>query len=328
MRRKAWRRRRWCFRSCRTGLLVAPFFAGLDTEHRPQLQDHRAADRRARRRRKMQAAGLLRASMRLRHARQPGRASTQTLLSDLSDALKAFQDAMAALGTCQQRHRLHALRLRAHVQAGGNARHRPWLGQLRVRHGRRGEGRRLLRNGSRAGAKRAGRPRQGRALDSDDVARAVRRDAVRAGSASPKPTCPTCSPTSALSRTRTWGSCPSCVVATLRRRKRRRRFPPRDSQLGCLRRHRRLRVHVGHARADGNASGAAPTSARDRGGSSRGSGFPWGFDDGERTPNRRFLRPPALVHALVGPGVSYDAGLALPRKRRHSSTIPRSLQCP
>ena len=107
--------------------------------------------------------------------------------------------------TRQQRDHVLDVRIRPHVQAGQQPGHRPRLGQLRLRDGRSGERRRLLRHSSRRSRSMVPTTsaRTGGGFPPPRSTSMGRRYA--AGSGLPKATCPTSSRTSARSRTRNLG---------------------------------------------------------------------------------------------------------------------------
>ena len=132
----------------------------------PAAQDHRATDRGSRADADA-PAGVLRAPVGLRHARQPG-GHPERPAAGFRRERQGLPGRDGRAGPGRQRHDVFAVGVRPHVQAREQPGHRPRLGQLRVRGGRRGQGRRLLRQRTDARAERPGRPRQQRPLDSHD----------------------------------------------------------------------------------------------------------------------------------------------------------------
>ena len=182
--------------------VVTPFFASLDTEVGRQLQDHRAADRGSRADADA-PAGVLRAPVGLRHARQPGGHPERPAAGLSPRASKhsrtrwtrwAWRDSVTTFTLSEFG--------RTFKPASNQGTDHGWGNYAFVVGG-------AVRGGdfygtrAHARAERPGRPRQQRPLDSHDVGRAVRRDACAAGSASPRATCRTSSRTSARSRTPT-----------------------------------------------------------------------------------------------------------------------------
>ena len=153
----------------------APFFAGLDTPVAAQLKTiAQLIEGRAQTQMRRQVFYVAPRGYDT-HGSQAG--IQQALLGDLSRALKAFEDAMNALGLANSVTTFTLSEFGRTFKPAANAGTDHGWGNYAFVDGRRGEGRRLLRHGADAGAQRSGRPRQRRTLDSDDVARAIRRDA-------------------------------------------------------------------------------------------------------------------------------------------------------
>ena len=158
--------------------VVTPFFASLDTDVGPAAQDHRAADRGSRADADA-PAGVLRAPVGLRHARQPGGHPAAACCSDFVASAQGLPGRDGRAGPGRQRHDVHAVRVRPHVQAreqrrapttAGATTRSWWAARSRAATSTARVPTHALNGPDDLGKRRP--------LDSDDVGRAVRRDAV------------------------------------------------------------------------------------------------------------------------------------------------------